>query len=393
MKRTFVFAAMLLVCSLVSAEVVFRPDHPDRYVVKEGDTLWGIASLFLEDPWLWPEIWDVNPQVENPHLIYPGDIILLRYVNGSKRIVVVAPGEEPPPPEESTRLEKQIEIPVEPPPPQRTVEKQERLPTDIEQPQSTGAIVRTRSGDKLVPRIRVTPLKPPIPAIPLDAIAGLLVTGRVVEKSDINNAPYIVAGYDKNLVFGPGNLIYVMGDEDDWEMTAEVHGVYKTSEEYRDPLTNKLLGTEAREAGLARFKRYVDDLATFDLISVNEDVRIGDLLLPTEERRLESTFFPRAPTEDIRGAIMKPLGGLSGIGTYSAIAINVGEEHGLEPGHVLEVYRRGRIVDDPNSWFDIKLPSERTGLVMVYRTFEEMSYAIVLQAKDYMTIGDPLVTP
>ncbi|MDH5736654.1 MAG: LysM peptidoglycan-binding domain-containing protein [Gammaproteobacteria bacterium] len=391
MKRLLLFTLLIFCIAQAGAESLLRPDHPDKYVVKEGDTLWGIASIFLNDPWLWPDIWDVNPQVENPHLIYPGDIIYLRYRDGQPSIVVVRPGEALPPDEPIPTpddeggfiaLETPTRLPSRPPP-------------VTEPPVSSSGVVRSVPGgmDKLVPRIRVTPLKNPIPAIPLDAISGLLISVRPVEDGEIDDAPYVVAGYDTNLIFGTGGIFYARGDEDEWQMANEVYGVYKTHEVYRDPETNKVLGVEAKLGGLARFKRYVDDIATFDLISVTEGINIGDVLLPTEERSLDSTFFPKAPDVEIRGAIMKVIGGLSSVGTYDTIAINRGEEDGLRIGDILEVYRKGREVDDPNRFFDVRLPAERTGLVMVYLTYDYMSYGIVLQARDYMAVGDPLMSP
>lgn len=396
MKQLLLIILMMTCWLQASAETLLRPDHPDKHVVVEGDTLWDIASMFLEDPWLWPSIWEVNPQVENPHLIYPGDVIYLRFRDGQPSIVVVRPGEALPDfvddstsgeisQGEITELERPMPLPEttrRPPPPS---------PVGAG---SSGSVRSIRDGmDKLVPRIRATPIGSPIPAIPLDAIAGLLVNVRPVEGDELDDAPYVVAGYDTNLIFGTGNIFYARGEPEQWELAADVYGVYKTKDVYRDPITNKVLGVEAKQAGLARFKRYIDDLATLDLISVSEGVVIGDVLLPTEERSLDSTFFPQAPEVEIRGAIMKVIGGLSGVGTYDTVAINVGEEHGLRTADILEVYRKGRKVDDPNRFFDVRLPAERTGLVMIYLTFRTMSYGIVLQARDYMSVGDPLISP
>lgn len=387
MKQILLLILLMGVFCSATAETLLRDGHPDRYVVQEGDTLWAISSMFLQDPWLWPEIWKVNPQVDNPHLIYPGDIILLRYIDGQPSIVVVRPGDDLPTDdddgEQSLQLEDTRAIPSRPKPrPKPRISKGQKV---------TGSNGSTT--DKLVPRIREHPLASPIPAIPLDAIAGLLAKGRVVDKQQVDDAPYIIAGYDDNLIFGPGNIFYARAEPEVWERDAQVYGVYKTEEIYRDPETNKILGVEAREAGLARLSRSEDEVATFDLISVSEDIRIGDRLLPTEERRLESTFFPKAPSEQIDGAIMDVIGGLSGIGTFDAIALNKGEDDGLAPGDILEIFRRGRRVDDPRRWSDVTLPSERSGLVMVYRVFDKMSYGIVLQSRVPMHVGDPARSP
>lgn len=401
MKKTLLILTVIFsgYLSIAQAETLLREGHPDRYVVKKGDTLWDISAMFLEDPWLWPEIWEINPEVENPHLIFPGDVILLIYRSGKPRIVIVPPdGGEPILDQDD--LEKPRPVPRSSKPTSRKPPSPEpfgsKFKSDPRAWVKDRVVIADSRTDKLRPQIRARPLASAIPAIPLDAIAGMLTKGRIVERKVLEDAPYVLSGLDINLIFGPGDLFYARGDRDIWKSNTVVYGVFKEDAEvFRDPETGKILGIEAREAGLARLERSVDDIATFHLISVSEDIRLNDRLLPTEERRLESTFFPRAPRADIRGSIMKVLGGvgMSTIGMYDAIAINKGEADGLATGDILEVFRRGDRIKDPNRYGTVQLPAERSGIIMVYRVFEKMSYALVLQASIPLTINDLALSP
>ncbi|MCH7742268.1 MAG: LysM peptidoglycan-binding domain-containing protein [Proteobacteria bacterium] len=349
-----VIAACMAAIPLLAAEVL-RADHPDRYQVKEGDTLWEIASMFLTDAWMWPEIWHINPDIENPHLIYPGDEILLMYVDGEPRL----------------SLQRGVES--------RTVTLKPA------QPVRTG-----NQTEKLDPRIRISPLVSAIPAIPLDAIASLLTTGRIVEQDTLALAPHILAGTADKLIFGPGDEFYARGD---WDDQTVVYGVFREGEVYQDPDTREVLGFEAREVGLARVVSGDDKLRKFVLLSVKQDVRLGDRLMPTEERRVESTFYPKPPSEQINGVIMTVLGGVTQVGRNNVVVLNRGTEHGLDVGHVLAIHKQGSVARDRFTRELVQLPSERAGILMVFRTFDKMSYGLVLQTEAPLRVGDVVVNP
>ena len=202
-KKLFgiVFAA-LLTSSLIAADVVLNPEHPDRYVVVKGDTLWDISTMFLRDPWLWPEIWYVNPQIENPHLIYPGDILTLVYVDGKPQL-------------QMTR----------------------GYPTVALSPQ-----VREESLDKA------------IPTIPLDAIQQFLTRAIVVGEGELEVAPYVVQSAGEHVVTGVGDRVYIRGIED---KSYPVYDIYKPGGPYIDPDTKELLGYKALFVGRARSKSMV----------------------------------------------------------------------------------------------------------------------------------------
>jgi len=351
-----ILVGIMFSTSVLAADNVLRPDHPDQYIVQEGDTLWDIASMFLVDAWLWPEIWQVNPRIENPHLIFPGDEILLRYVDGQPQLSV-ARGQE-----------------------SRTVKMSPGQPV--------------RQGDrnqKLKPQVRSAPLASAIPAIPLDAIASLLTTGRIVGEDTLTNAPYILAGSSDRLIFGPGDGFYARGI---WETGTSVYGIFRAGEVYRDPVTKEVLGYEALEVGIATLDEISDnDVASFKMNSVSEDVRLGDRLLPTEERRVESTFYPSAPDREVEGTIMAVIGGVTQVGRNDVVAINRGANAGLEAGNVLAIYKSGALIRDRNRRDKVKLPDQRAGILMVFRSFEKMSYCLVLSTDTPLRVGDSIKNP
>ena len=351
-----ILAGMILSVSVLAADNLLKTDHPDQYTVQEGDTLWDIASMFLVDAWLWPEIWQVNPDIENPHLIFPGDQIFLRYVDGQPQLSV-ARGDAA-----------------------RTVKMSPAQPV--------------RQGDrnkKLKPQVRSSPLASAIPAIPLDEIASLLTTGRIVDEDTLPNAPYILAGESDRLIFGPGDGFYARGG---WDDDTTVYGIFRSGEVYRDPETNDILGYEALEVGIATLEELGDsEVATFTMNSVSEDVRLGDRLLPTEERRVESTFYPSAPEQEIDGTIMAVIGGVTQVGRNDVVAINKGANFGLEAGNVLAIYKSGAVVRDRNRRDKVKLPDQRAGILMVFRSFERMSYCLVLNTDTPLRVGDRVKNP
>lgn len=324
-----------------------RDDHPEVYTVVKGDTLWDISGRFLERPWLWPEVWRINPQIENPHLIYPGDRIALVWVDGQPQL----------------RLERGD--------PGRTYRVS---PSDTE---------------KLGPEIRSTPLETAIPAIRLDAIQGFLVQNRVVEPGMLDGAPYVVQGESERIVLGAGDRLYVRGNLPD----SESFNIVRKGPLYVDPETNEVLGREATYIGLGQAVAQETDIATMRVNSTREEVQIGDRILPTEERRLESTFFPSGPSGEIDAQIISVFGGVTQVGQYDVVVINRGEREGLVPGNVLAIYKRGALARDRVANETIRLPSERAGLLMVFRTFDKLSYGLVLETERPLAVFDQARNP
>ncbi len=328
-----------------------KASHPKQYTVKKGDTLWDISSLFLQDPWYWPEIWQRNEQIKNPHLIFPGDVLTLIYVNGQPQILV------------NEERHKEVQ-------------------------QDSGAM----PVKKLSPGIHSTALKAGIPSIPGDAIRQFLSKPRVVTKEQLENAPRIIASENKHLILGSGNRVYIRGEIDKERVR---FSVFHPGDELRDPQSGELLGYEAKYSGDVHIISY-DDPATGDLTFTKREVLIGDRLLPEDKSKLENLFFPHVPDIDINAQIISLYDALFGVAQYQIVVINKGELDGIEVGHLLATYTRGDVVRDKydkRSSKPVKLPNERSGLVMIFKTFERVSYALTLESTHVIHNHDYIHTP
>lgn len=337
-------AALSLSLSAQAAEL--RSGHPQSYEVKKGDTLWGISGQFLEKPWLWPELWHVNPQIRNPHLIYPGDMIRLVYIDGKPSL----------------------------------------------QLQRGNRTIKYRAGDtvKLTPQARITPLDTVIPAIPLEHIQPFLVDNRVLGLDELKKAPYIVAGDEGHILMGLGDYAYARGD---FSNPQRAYGIYREGKAYKDPKTGEFLGVGAEDIAIARFENKENDIARLKVQSANKDARINDRLLATEERRVDSTFHPKAPAEDIEGQIIHVFGGVRNVSQWNVVVLNLGTRNKLQIGDVLAIFTKGEIVRDRNTKEMIKLPDQRRGVLMVFRTFEKVSYGLVLRSNAPMKVLDVVKNP
>jgi|TARA_B100001964_G_scaffold216078_1_gene255007 hypothetical protein len=290
-------------------------------------------------------------------MIFPGDVIILTYVAGK---------------------------------PVLTVDRGLETPATITRPRAVAAGSTQNRTVILKQQVRATPITSAIPAIPLDAIASLLTMGRIVEQFTLEAAPHILAGRADRLIFGPGDEFYARGN---WTSNTSVYGLFREGDVYLDPETKEVLGFEAREVGLAKVMSRDGDLLTFELTSVTEDVRIGDRLLPTEERRVESTFYPTAPDESVVGVIMNVMGGVTQVGRNNVVVINKGTTNGLKVGNVLAIYKSGTVVRDRVAHDRVQLPVERSGLMMLFRIFDKMSYGLVLRTVEPLRVGDQVTNP
>ncbi len=267
--------------------------HPEFHVVQPGDTLWDISEKFLQSPWLWPEIWHVNDQVDNPHLIFPGDVLALVYVDGQPRIT-----------------------------------KTNTLPN--------GTV-------KLTPQVRELTRGQAITTIPLDAILPFLVSARVVSEKDLETAPYVVAGDEGRLANAMGNRVYVRGVT---SREATKYSFFREGEKYIDPYTGEALGIEAVHLG-SGLKVRDGDPTTIKIEKSVGEVAKGDRLWPSNEEQLRPYYFPHAPAMDVDASIISVYDGVVQIGQYDVVVLNKGERDGLEVGHVLTVHQRGEVVVDP----------------------------------------------
>jgi nucleoid-associated protein YgaU len=341
MRKSLLALLLLAASGMSQAEVQLREGHPDRYTVVKGDTLWDISGRFLTQPWKWPEIWHANPQIENPHLIYPGDQLSLVYIDGQPRLVL-----------------------------------------------NRGA---SRGTVKLSPRVRSTPMVEAIPTIPLEAINSFLLKNRIVDSADVfEGAPYVVAGAAERVVSGMGDRIYARGEFAD-DLAA--YGIFRQGKVYTDPDTQEFLGINADDIGGGEVVAEEGDIATLVLNRTTQEVRLGDRLFPTEERAVNSTFMPSEPVGEIRGVILDVPRGVTQIGQFDVVTINKGARDGLIEGNVLAVYKTGETVRDRVTGEQVKIPDERAGLLMVFRTYDKLSYGLVLAAQRQLAVMDKVRNP
>ncbi len=398
LKKLLAVCLLTLSCTYVLADdPLLDADHPDRYVVQKGDTLWDIADRFLKSPWLWPEIWQVNPQIANPHRIYPGDVISLEYIGGKPRLVL--------------NRGKGREV-------------------------------------KLSPRARTEPVDNAIPTIPLNYVEQFLTRPRIVDEETARNMPYIVDVQESRLMGQLGRSLYVMGLED--VRPGEMLVVLRPGHVYRevtddcwgydegDPRTPKAdpyrikrhktleggiaalwtdilechnmhtrwLGHELMEIARVQVKQ-AGNPGVVVLLQVDQEVRKGDLLARPEESPWPLVFMPRPADPALHGGrVLSIANDLVGGGKYQVFALNKGLADGVQPGQVLAIFHPGRTIEDQVKYASndvrrvlnpgksrVKLPDEYTGDAMVFRTFQNVSYALVMKASRPIEVGDKLTSP
>lgn len=342
-KLLWLTAAVVLCLPAFANQDALRNGHPERYTVQKGDTLWDISESFLNSPWLWPEIWYRNPDIRNPHLIYPGDVISLVYIDGQPRL---------------------------------TVKTGDRVGETV----------------KLSPQVREESIESAIPTIPLEAIRPFLTETRIVEVGTLDRAPYIVAGADERVMSSANDSVYVRG------LGAEPldsYTIVRKGDVFVDPETKQVLGLEARHIGDVKTVQ-AGDPATLRVLSNNREILPGDRILPPADDSFEGSFVPKAPNTNVEGRIVAVLDGVTQIGQYSVVVLNRGKSHQLEVGDVLAVYKAGEVVRDPFSGKrgdKVKLPDERAGELIVFRTFDNMSLGLIMNATRAMHVLDAVRNP
>lgn len=332
------------------SNIPLTADAPEQYIVKPGDTLWDISKVFLREPWYWPEIWYVNPQVQNPHLIYPGDVLKLIYVDGQPRLTVAERGGE--------------------------------------------------GIKRLSPQVRREPLSQAITAIPYEVIAGFAGRPILLDKDQVKNAPYIVALRDEHMIGAAGNEIYARGIED--ASVESRYSIVHVDGPLRDPENNDLLGYTGLYVGSGPVAASGDPAKLVLTESVREALQ-GDKLFP-ESVEVKSDFVPHAPATDIDAAVIA-VRSASIMGQYQLLALNRGSQAGLEPGHILSIQQRGTTVRDKfrkgglnagtsmGRGSKVQLPDEQIGMVMIFNTTPRMSYALVVESTHEIREGDRARNP
>jgi hypothetical protein len=337
-----------------SMSVPLAPDAPDTYVVKKGDTLWDIAGVFLKYPWYWPEIWYVNPQVENPHWIYPGDVLRLVYVDGKPRITVGTAGEV-----------------------------------------------------RLSPQVRADPLGQAIRTVPYDILMNFVQRPSLLTKKQVDKAPYVVGFRSRHIVGSSANELYVKGLENPPPGTE--YTIVHPGEELRDPDDGDLLGYVGHYAATTRVitttdAKHEDPLTHLTVLDNGREINQGDKVFPAKTK-FGDDFVVSAPKDTkLNGQVLAVVDGLAVAGRYQVLAINRGKRDGLVPGNVVAIYARGVDVRDLYSrgqdwtkftanYATVKLPDERSGTLLLFTVTDRMSYGLVVESTQPMRIGDFIKHP
>ena len=320
----------------VDEPVPLSANSPNEYVVQVGDTLWDIAATFLNDPWFWPEIWYVNPDIENPHLIYPGDVLGLVYVDGDPRITTIRAGTY-----------------------------------------------------RMSPQARITPLTEAVTSIPYDSISAFLTTGTVLERDQADSMPYLLSTRGDHLIAAAGNEVYVRGAAS--APAGSRYSVVHVGDPLYDPDDGRLVGYNGIWVGEGTMRR-AGDPATLWLTETAQEAKEGDRLLP-ETVDIPLNFFPKAPSTQIDGTIMSVVGGVTQIGQYQVIVVNRGTNDGLAVGDVLTVFQAGQEIDDRIGGGRVQLPEEEAGTVMMFKVYDEIGYGLVMEATQAIHVLDSVRNP
>jgi len=347
-----------------SMSVPLASDAPSQYVVRKGDTLWDIAGVFLRDPWYWPEIWYVNPQVANPHLIYPGDVLTLVYVDGRPRVTL-----------------------------------------------------GTAGAARLSPEVRSEPLSGAIRTIPYDILMNFVGRPGLLTKEQVKTTPYVVGMRGRHIVGSDQNEVYGRGLGQPAAGTR--YTIVNVGDELRDPDDGDLLGYIGHYAGTSEViqstgavipgedsifrMRREEDLAHLRVVEAGREILQGDKLFPAQVDIGDDFQITLPKNEGVLGQIIAVVDGVYVAGRYQVVAINRGRKHGLEPGNALGVFYRGQEVRDRFSRMDwaaftanysrVRLPDERSATLLVFTVHDRMSYALVVESTQEIRRGDFVASP
>jgi len=380
MNKNIISLLLLLACALGSSQVLAQPaqiksDAPDRYTVERGDTLWGISGRFLEKPWNWPQLWNMNrDQIRNPHRIYPGDVLVLDRASGSLRVV---------------------------------------------------------SGDtvRLSPGIRSEAISRGIPTIPPTAIDAFLTRPLVVTENELDAAPFVFATQEDRVALGTGNIAYIKGITKDkgtaWQ-------IFRRGDRLVDPDSGETLGYVALYLGEARVREF-GPVSTVEITKSTQEIYVNDRLIAVTKETPVFAYVPRAPDAKVTGRVISTYEGLTETGPLSVVSLSKGTKDGIQVGHVLAIHRSSSASryttrmspiwgsvgptgnDSPRTYYGTKMtprdgavfgemdaitpgeineiPDERYGLVMVFRTFDRASFGLVMQASRPVAISDVIKNP
>ncbi|MDF0605656.1 LysM peptidoglycan-binding domain-containing protein [Neisseriaceae bacterium TC5R-5] len=342
MRKTIISLALGLSVLLpgFALALTVKTDAPTRYQVVKGDTLWGIAGRYLSQPWQWPQLWQMNRnEIKNPHLIYPGDVLLLSYINGQPRLTL------------ETGQQREV---------------------------------------RLSPQVRSEEIDRSIASIPSTTIEPFLQRPLVVDMAEFLRAPKLVAGPEDRIALSPGDRSYATGltEKGSWQ-------AYRLGKPLTNPGSKQILGYEASYSGDLIVDKLGDDIQTLRVRSVVSEILVGDRLIRAPQQRFVN-YAPRAPEQEMNGQIISIYNGVDGAAQFSTIVLNLGYEQGAEVGHVLDINQQARQVsinDGSGRDRTVSLPNRRVGSAFIYRVFDKVSYALVLNSSGAVYVGDQLSRP
>lgn len=328
------------------AEPALKPDAPFTYVVKPDDTLWSVSSRYLEQPWLWDQLYQANPDLShNPNRIYPGDILILKNSNGKARVTI-----------------------------------------------------QGRKALKLSPKLRTEPLNSPIPTIPYADIKPFLRGILIVSEQQLKQDPYVLSVENEGKVAVSGQEFYAQGLD---EPTQQDYYVYRKDDKLINPKNKQMIGYEAKYIGLARLLRYrKGSPAVLSLMEMAEEIQPGDRLITSPPLEHASDILLREPIHRVEGQIIATLGDESQMVQHQIVVITLGKQDQMRMGDVLAVYRPGSKVPDPynstaqfnkKGW--VKLPNERMGEIVLFKVFDQASLGLIVNSKQEIKKLDQVTNP
>jgi len=355
---------LLLASGILQAqEIQLQDNPPDRYTVQKGDTLWGIAGKFLKQPWRWPDVWRMNrDQIKNPHWIYPGDVVVLDRSTGQPRLT-------------------------------------------LERAAGGGG----SDPNRLSPRVRVAPLEAnAIPSIPPGDVEPYLTKPLITGEDGLPGAGKIVGARDPRVVRGSGDAVYAVNVD---QKSGTEWYIYRPGRVLRSYDGNEWLGNELRFLGTASVERF-GEVSTLRITTAREEIQFGDLVVPAPREEVVN-YVPHAPDQAVDGRIIALANDAVETGRGYLVTLDRGTRDGIEVGHVLAIYHPAPVIVDPRPYEGgdvlsklsdqtraiipptryLNLPPERSGLLFVFRVFDRLSYAIVLNTTEPIVVGDVVRKP
>ncbi|MBI4809794.1 MAG: LysM peptidoglycan-binding domain-containing protein [Nitrosomonadales bacterium] len=360
MRKIISLICLLMPLTAFADELQLQENAPERYVVVKGDTLWDISAKFFKDPWKWPQIWGYNKDtIKDPHWIYPGDVV---YLDSSTHTLKIGTQEAP------------------------------AVPTDgsVIVPDVADSTFTDPNAVKLSPKPRVvTGRTDAIPSISLKVVGAFLQRPLVVEDDELAIAPRLIGTLEQKQLLGAGDLAYAQDLPAD---KGERWQIYRPSVTFIDPETKEVLGHEVMYLGDADVEKFAD-VSTVRISKSVLEISKGDYFAQTTTG-FSSNYLPHSPSSNVSARVISVYGGVEQAGQNAVITLNKGRRDGLESGHVLALYQRGQVVKTAG-WFtpNISMPDLRYGLIFVFRVFDKVSYALVMETKLPVQILDRASTP